>query len=94
MDNPLTPAQISVVQRAVHDLMVEPTVKAILCGPLQSGGDHTHVMILLESIVVGVVLCCGNDKGNPEALAEGLYERVRQRIADNRLLNTPHAGRS
>lgn len=78
-------------QRELHNRLAGEIVKSIVKPPLEAGGTMIDVMVLLESVVVGVVLA-GVKLGGDEKVLDKLVEGAKQRLAEMRLGGAPTGG--
>jgi hypothetical protein len=79
-------------QGDIHNRIAGQIVKEIVNTPIGAGGKTTDVLVLLESIVAGVLTVAIN-MGGDDVVLEVFNKNVKERMADIRLLQTPHAGR-
>lgn len=75
----MTPAEI-------HNRDVGDIVKAIIMPTLNAGGDMTSVLVLLESVIVGVMLFVAK-VGGDEPVLDKLTENVKARLEEQRAKN-------
>ncbi|MBI5111340.1 MAG: hypothetical protein HZA68_05110 [Rhodovulum sp.] len=80
-------------QEDLHDTLVGPIVRAILCTPLEYGGTTHDVLVILESVIVGVMFAGVRQSGD-EIIIDALATNAKQRLAALRLGVTPPAGTS
>jgi hypothetical protein len=78
-------------QSDVHNDLAGRLVKAIVRPALLSGGSLTDVMVLTESVLLGVCLSCVRFGGDEKAL-DIITRNVRQRLAELRLGDIQTAG--
>lgn len=71
-------------QSALHNKIAGEIVKSIINPVAESGGNIGDVMILTESVLVGVALACIRFGGD-EAVLELMFTRAAKRLADIRL---------
>lgn len=71
-------------QSEIHNEMAGKIVASIVKPPLDAGGEFTDVLVLLESVVLGVMLV-GVRLGGDEKVLDVLMEGVKQRLAEKRL---------
>lgn len=70
-------------QSAVHNEIVGDIVRSIVTPPIAAGGTMSQVMVVLESVVLGVLLVAAKE-GSAEILFDQLIASVRGRLADDR----------
>lgn len=80
-----------VTQREIHNRIVGEIVASIVKPPLENGGEYTDVLIVLESVIVGVVLMAVKLGGDQKVL-DLVVERVKERLAKQRLGDISTAG--
>lgn len=80
-------------QRELHNRLAGPIVASIVRPPLDAGGEPEDVLILLESVIVGVSLAVIKLGGDDKVL-DVVLERARDRLAELRLGPLPPAGSS
>lgn len=80
-------------QSALHNRLAGQIVASIVKPPLEAGGQFTDVLVLLESVIVGVLLM-GVKLGGDEIVFDSLMERVKGRLAELRLKDIKTEGRS
>jgi hypothetical protein len=74
----------SEVQRELHNRLAGEIVASIVKPPIAAGGEFTDVLILLESVIVGV--CAVAVKvGGDEVVLDVVVDGARQRLAEMRL---------
>jgi hypothetical protein len=78
-------------QTEVHNRLAGGIVGQLVRGPLESGGDVTNVMVLTESVLVGVALACIK-LGGDEKVLDVMFEAAKARLADLRLKDLPTEG--
>lgn len=78
-------------QAEVHNVKVGDIVKAIVKPVLESGGGATDIMVLTESVVIGVALMCIK-LGGDEAVLDVMLAGAKQRLAEIRLTDLNPAG--
>lgn len=71
-------------QSELHNRLAGDIVKAIVKPILDSGGSMTDVLVLTESIVLGVILMAVK-LGGDEIVLDTLVEGVKRRLAEQRL---------
>lgn len=79
------------IHTEIHNRIAGDCVKMIVKEPLLSGGEFTDVMVILESVIMGVILAGIKITGDELAL-ELLMEHVRERLAQARLTMVEPAG--
>lgn len=80
-------------QSDIHNRLAGQIVASIVKPPLEAGGQFTDVLVLLESVIVGVLLV-GVKLGGDEIVFDAVVERVKQRLAELRLKDIKTEGRS
>lgn len=80
-------------QTELHNKLAGEIVRSIVKPPLEAGGQFTDVLVLLESVVVGVLLA-GVRLGGAEIVADTVFDRVRTRLAELRIGPIPTEGRA
>ena len=70
-------------QTELHNRLAGEIVASIVKPVMASGGDFTDVLVLTESVVLGVVLCLAKH-GSGEVVFDKFTEGVRHRLADLR----------
>lgn len=80
-------------QTEIHNRIAGEIVASIVKPPLEAGGKFTDVLVVLESVVVGVMLV-GVKLGGDEIVLDTLVAGVKKRLAEQRLGDLPAAGRS
>lgn len=76
-----------------HNRLAGEIVKQIVKPTLESGGNLSDVMILTESVVVGVCLAVVR-LGGDEAVLDVVIDGARKRLAEIRLSGLPTRGSS
>ncbi len=71
-------------QTALHNKLAGEIVAQIVRGPLDNGGKVTDVMVLAESVVVGVALATIR-LGGDEKVLDVMFEAAKTRLAEIRL---------
>lgn len=80
-------------QAALHNELAGKIVASIVRPPLEAGGDTKDVMVLCESVLVGVALTCIK-LGGDEKVLDVMIDAAMERLAEIRLDDLPAAGRS
>lgn len=80
-------------QNEIHNRIAGQIVASIVKPPLEAGGEFTDVLVVLESVIVGVVLM-GVKLGGDDKVLDVVIERVRERLAKERLGKIDPAGRA
>jgi hypothetical protein len=80
-------------QTELHNQLAGEIVKSIIRPVLDSGGRMSDVLVLLESVVLGVMLVAIKCEYS-EAALDVVVERVKKRIADLHLAEIEPAGRA
>lgn len=78
-------------QHEIDNRIAGEIVKQIVKPPLEAGGEFTDVLVVLESVILGVMLM-GVKLGGDEKVLDVLVERVKERLAEQRLGGLPPAG--
>lgn len=78
-------------QAAHHNAVAGDIVKSIVKPIAERGGTTIDVLILTESVLLGVCLFC-NKLGGDEDVLDVLVDRVRTRLAEHRLSSIEPAG--
>lgn len=68
----------------IHNQQAGDIVKAIVKPTLEAGGEFTDVLVLLESVVLGVMLMAVK-LGGDEIVLDHLVVGVKKRLAEQRL---------
>ena len=71
-------------QAELHNRMAGEIVKSIVAPVIRSGGGMPQVMVLTESVLVGVALACIRLGGDNRVL-DTMVENARLRLAEIRL---------
>lgn len=71
-------------QTELHNRLAGQIVASIVRPPLQAGGTVLDVMVLFESVVVGVSLAVIK-LGGDDAVLDVVLDRARERLAEIRL---------
>ena len=79
-------------QTDLHNMLAGETVAAIVCPPIAAGGDFVNVMLLLESVILGVYLAAVR-LGGDVPVWDVMSERIKERLAEQRLGPIEPAGR-
>lgn len=82
---------MSETQADVHNKLAGAIVAQIVRGPLDAGGEVTDVMVLTESVLVGVALACIR-LGGDERVLDLMFDAAKKRLAELRLTNIKPAG--
>jgi hypothetical protein len=78
----LDPEQIAATER--HNRLTKQIVLEMVYAPLSNGGTMSDVMILFESVLVGVLLECFK-LGDDVKMLDLMVGRVKERLAKARL---------
>lgn len=78
-------------QHEIHNEMAGKIVAQIVKPPLEAGGEFTDVLVLLESVILGVLLMAVK-LGGDEKVLDLVVENVKRRLAEQRLTNINTAG--
>lgn len=71
-------------QVKLHNALAGQIVASIVRPPMEAGGSFEDVLILTESVILGVILTVVK-LGGDEIVLDTVIERVKQRLAENRL---------
>ena len=74
----------STEQRIIHNFLSGRIVKSIVRTPLDAGGGKTEVLVLLESVILGVILAIAK-LDDAEIVLDIVVEGVKERLAEIRL---------
>ena len=80
-----------VTQQEIHNHLAGEIVRQIVRTPLDAGGQFTDVLVILESVVIGVMLV-GVRLGGDERVLDVLVKGVKKRLAELRLGDTKPEG--
>lgn len=80
-------------QTEIHNKIVGDIVRSIVKPPLDAGGSYTDVMVVLESVVVGVVLM-GVRLGGDEKVLDAMMAAAKIRLAEMRLKDIETKGKA
>lgn len=75
----------------VHNDVAGKIVKDIVAGTLNAGGDNKDVMVLTESVIVGVALAVIK-LGGDEKVLDIMFDAAKARLAELRLKDIQTAG--
>lgn len=78
-------------QTKLHNELAGQIVGQIVRPVIESGGSYTEVLVLLESVILGVMLMAVK-LGGDEIVFDTVVERVKQRLAECRLRHVNPAG--
>lgn len=78
-------------QHEIHNQVAGEIVKAIVRPPLMAGGQFTDVLVILESVILGVMLMAVKLGGDDKVLDEVVLH-VKERLAKERLGGIEPAG--
>lgn len=78
-------------QTAIHNELAGRIVADIVKPPLAAGGSFTDVLVLLESVILGVMLI-GVKLGGDGAVLDEVVLHVKERLAEQRLGNIEMSG--
>jgi hypothetical protein len=76
----------------LHNRLAGDIVKQIVKPTLDAGGQFTDVLVLLESVILGVVLMAVK-LGGDEIVLDEVMAAVKKRLAEQRLTNIETKGR-
>ena len=71
-------------QAELHNKLAGEIVTSIVRPIITTGGKTSDVMVLTESVLVGVALACVR-LGGDERVLDVIFERARERLAELRL---------
>lgn len=77
----------------LHNRLAGEIVASIVRPVISAGGTPVQIMVLTESVLVGVAQACIRLGGDNKVL-DIMVERARQRLAEIRLGNIDPAGRA
>jgi hypothetical protein len=77
--------------REIHNEMAGEIVRLIVKPPLDAGGEFSDVLVLLETVILGVMLIAVKLGGDGIVL-DAVMERVKERLAEQRLSNIDPKG--
>jgi hypothetical protein len=75
------------VQSDLHNELVGKIVAQIVKPPLEAGGGVTDVLVLLESVILGIVLMVVK-LGGDEIVLDHVVDAVKRRLAEARAFGT------
>lgn len=75
----------------VHNELAGKIAAQIVRGPIEAGGTTTDVLVLAESVLVGVALATIK-LGGDERVLDVMFEGARKRLAELRLKDLPIGG--
>jgi len=78
-------------QHEIHNELAGKIVASIVKPPLEAGGQLTDVMVLLESVILGVVLMAVK-LGGDEVVLDEVMLHVKERLAEQRLSTIEPSG--
>lgn len=78
-------------QTEIHNKVAGEIVKAIVRPPLEAGGQFTDVLVILESVILGVMLM-GVKLGGDDRVLDEVVLHVKERLAKLRLGRIDPAG--
>jgi hypothetical protein len=78
-------------QTEIHNQVAGDIVKQIVKPPLEAGGGMTDVLVILESVILGVMLVAVRLGGDDKVL-DVVMEGVKRRLAEQRLGKIDSAG--
>lgn len=78
-------------QSDLHNELAGTIVASIVKPPLEAGGGVTDVLVLLESVILGVILA-GVKLGGDEIVLDEVVTHVKERLAKHRLGSITPAG--
>lgn len=80
-------------QTELHNRLAGQIVASIVKPVIESGGTPIQVMVLTESVLVGVALACIK-LGGDEKVLDIMVDAARKRLAELRLKDIPTGGRA
>jgi hypothetical protein len=78
-------------QRQLHNKLAGQIVASIVRPPIEAGGTFTDVMILTESVLVGVAAACIK-LGGDNLVLDTMVNAAKERLAEMRLGDLPTMG--
>jgi len=78
-------------QTEIHNRIANDIVKAIVKPPLDAGGQFTDVLVVLESVILGVILV-GVKLGGDDKVLDEVVLHVKERLAKARLRRIEPSG--
>lgn len=78
-------------QSKIHNELAGSITSQIVRGPLEAGGEITDVLVLAESVIVGVALATIKLGGDAKVL-DVMFEAAKARLAEIRLKDIPTSG--
>jgi len=84
---------MSDTQAELHNKLAGEIVGSIVRPIMTTGGKTTDVMVLTESVLVGVALACIR-LGGDEMVLDVIFERARERLAELRLKDIKTEGQA
>jgi len=67
----------------LHNRLAGQIVRSIVAPVIEAGGDRTNILVLTESVVVGIVeFCARNDGVSRDIVFDKLIDGVRGRLDD------------
>jgi hypothetical protein len=93
----MTRASEQKIQSDLHNRLAGQIVASIAKPPLEAGGTVIDVLVLLESVVAGVLVVAvrtGGDNIVLDAVIDGVRDRAKQILAEQRLGPVETAGRA
>lgn len=78
------PTEAEIIKAALHNTQAGPIVASIVRPVLEAGGSVEDVLVLTESVLMGVCLFAVKLGGDNKVL-DVIVERVRERLAQVRL---------
>jgi hypothetical protein len=78
-------------QTEIHNRLAGDIVKQIVRPPLEAGGQFTDVLVVLESVILGVMLVAVK-LGGDEIVLDEVVKHVKERLAEQRLSGIDPAG--
>lgn len=82
---------MSAGQAELHNRIAGAIVASIVKPPIEAGGDYTDVLVLFESVVVGVMLAVAK-LGGDEIVLDAVVTAAKARLAELRLGPVKPAG--
>jgi len=80
-------------QAELHNKIAGEIVASIVLPPIEAGGDFKDVLVVLESVIMGVMLVTARIGGD-EVVLDAVVARVKERLAEKRLGDIETAGRA
>jgi hypothetical protein len=76
----------------LHNAQVKKAYDLIVSDTLRAGGDATDILVMMESLLLGVIMTSVK-LGGDEKILDTMVEGVKKRLAEKRLGDLPTAGK-